>query len=135
MSGRHQRPRRGRPIAAAGIVERHDGCVLICRPDDGERRRWEFPCGLARDDESPEEAIRRIAWQRARLRLDIHVGQPPLMGQLGDREVEFRFFLCGLISGEGEALDYAEVRWVAKGQLCEYEFDLPSKGVVEWLVG
>ncbi len=117
----------------AGIVERHDGCVLICRPRDGDGPRcWELPGGLAGEEESPEAAMRRLAIERAGIRVFIDIGQPPLMGHYQDREVQFRFFLCTLGEGEARALDYAEVRWVPKGQLCEHEYAAPMDGAIRW---
>ncbi|MHC4235974.1 MAG: NUDIX domain-containing protein [Planctomycetota bacterium] len=126
---------RQRAILVAGIIERKDGCVLICRPDEGDGPRlWEFPGGPARDRESPEAAMRRTAAERVGLGVEIIVGQPPLLQKGGGRETEFRCFLCGLGRDSGEPGDYAEVRWVHKNQLCEYDFDQPTRDVVTWYV-
>ncbi|HUU84298.1 MAG TPA: NUDIX domain-containing protein [Phycisphaerae bacterium] len=122
------------PIVVAAVIERQDGFVLICRPEteDGPRH-WEFPGGEARQGESPEKAVRRTASERAGVHVEIHVGQPPLRVERDGRDVEYRFFLCGLQTGEACAEDYAEVRWVAKAQLCEYDFEHPTCDVVQWL--
>ena len=121
------------PILVAALIERHDGHVLICRPPDvGERRRWEFPGGPARPGESPEAAIRRLTAEQVGLRTEILQGQPPLRSNREGREAEYRFFLCGPVTGEARPLEYAEVRWVARGQLCEYDFDPPTCDVVRW---
>jgi ADP-ribose pyrophosphatase YjhB (NUDIX family) len=114
-------------------VEGHGGEVLICRPqDDPGRRFWEFPGGQARSGESPEAAMRRLAKERTGVHVEIHVGQPPLPAERDGSAVEYRCFLCGLSAGDAQPLDYAEVRWVAKGQLCEYDFDPITKRIVDW---
>jgi len=119
-------------VAVAGIIERHDGSVLICLPKEGDDPLWEFPCGLANQGESPEAAIRRIMPECVGLHIEIHVGQPPLMGQHQGLEVEFRFFLCGVSTGEALATTYQEVRWVEKAELSRHTLSLPSQGVAEW---
>jgi hypothetical protein len=53
---------------------------------------------------------------------------------LDGREVEMRYFFCGVMDGEPRPGPYAEIRWVSKGHLREYEFDAPSKPVVDWLL-
>jgi len=127
----------------AAFVERSDRCVLICRPNPpdpasagsteaGPAIAWELPGGEARHGESPEAALRREARRRVGLDLEILVGQPPLLGQYAGREVEFRYFLCATRGGQADALDYAEIRWVQRGQLCEYDFDSPTREVIAW---
>ena len=125
---------RKRPIVVAGIVERYDGLVLICRAKENPGpAHWEFPGGLSNADESPEAAVCRLGYARAGVQIDVLVGQPPLAGNFEGREVEYRYFFCGLVSGDGGAIDYDEVRWVAKAQLCEYTFDPPTDEVARWL--
>lgn len=123
-----------RPIVVAAIIERHDGLVLICRAKEASSESgWAFPGGLSNDDESPEAGVCRLCHLRVGVRVEVQVGQPPLAGRYGGRDVEYRYFLCGLASGDGQAIDYEEVRWVAKAQLCEYDFGSPTDQVVGWL--
>ena len=135
-AGQHSmstQPTRNLPVVVAGIIERYDGCVLICRTNGGDdRRRWVFPGGMMEEDRSPEAALRRLVLERVVLHIEIVAGQPPLLGQYGEREVEYRFFICGLTDGEASPVGYAEVRWVAQGQLCEYDFDPPTDHVINW---
>jgi ADP-ribose pyrophosphatase YjhB (NUDIX family) len=118
----------------AGIIERQGGQVLICRRDTGDQpQHWEFAGGAARVGETPEAAMRRTAAERAGVHVEIHVGQPPMRTKHGRGVIEYRYYLCGLQTGEARPKDYAEVRWVAKGQLCEYDFEQPTRDVVRWL--
>lgn len=121
-------------IVVAGIIERQDSHVLICRPDTGDRpRHWEFAGGTVRAGETPEVAMRRTAAERAGVHVEIHIGQPPIRAKRGRGDIEYRYFLCGLHTGQAYPKDYAELRWVAKGQLCEYDFEQPTRDVVRWL--
>jgi len=127
---------RPRPQLAAAIIERHDNHVLIALPEsqaDGSRW-WRFPRGPVREGESTEVAMRRITSEQLGLEVEIVVGQPPIIASLQDAEVELRYFFCGVIQGEAEPGEYAELRWVPRGQLREYEFDDVSRPVVEWIL-
>jgi ADP-ribose pyrophosphatase YjhB (NUDIX family) len=125
-----------RPIAAAAIIERDDDTTLIVLAQglEGRPRQWQFPRGLAEPGESAEEAMRRIAREQLAVEVEIVIGQPPLVQVVEGRELEMRYFFCGVAAGEPGATYYAELRWTPKLQLREYEFDPPSAQVVDWLL-
>jgi 8-oxo-dGTP diphosphatase len=125
-----------RPTYTAAIIERHDDTVLIAlrSPTDPERRLWQFPHGRVEENESPEKGMRRIARDTLGLKIEIIVGQPPFLAHVEGREVEIRFFICGVLDGEATPGPYEEIRWISKHHLQEYEFDDISMPVVEWLL-
>lgn len=125
-----------RPRVAVGIIERHDNHVLIVLPSslDDQTRMWQFPREIVKIDESPEQAMRRTACEQLGIHVEIVVGQPPVTAEINGQEVEIRCFFCGVVDGEPHPGPYAEIRWVTRGHLREYEFDDPSKPVVEWLL-
>lgn len=129
------RPKLRRQLSA-GIIERHDNHVLIALPESQAEgaRWWRFPRGDVREGESAESAMRRIAREQLGIEVEIVVGQPPLVANLRDAEVELRYFFCGIIQGEAQQREYAELRWAPRGQLREYDFDDASRPVVEWLL-
>lgn len=124
------------PLIAAGLLERTDNQVLIVKmPQDGNAEAlWQFPRGPVQPGESAEAAMRRIALDQIGLHVEIVVGQPPILGVVNGQSVELRYFFCGVIEEESRPTTYAETRWVAKGQLREYDFDEASRPVAEWLV-
>ncbi len=97
-------------------------------------RQWQFPRGQAGPDESPEEAMRRVANDNLGIEVEVIVGQPPLLAELGGSTVEIRYFFCEIVLGEPKAGPYRETRWVPKGHLREYELDGPSRDVAAWLL-
>ena len=125
-----------RKLFVAGIIERTDNHLLIALSREGspEERRWCFPRGPAAPGESPEAAVRRLADRELGIRLEITVGQPPLIARVGGEEVELRYFFCGVIQGKAIPGAYAELRWVPRHHLREYDFDEPSRPVVDWLL-
>jgi 8-oxo-dGTP diphosphatase len=128
--------RPSRRLYAAAIIERPDNRVLIALPTDMAEsdRRWQFPRGHIEAGESPEAAIRRVARQQLGVGVEIVVGQPPLLARLEDAEAKLRYFFCGITTGEAQAGPYAEIRWVLRPHLQEYDFDSASQQVADWLV-
>lgn len=133
--GKTVAPQRKRPIYAAGLIERFDNCLLIVLPQSPSEadRLWRFPRDLVASDESPEAGMRRIAHEQLGVNVEVVVGQPPIFARIDDRDVELRFFFCGILSGRVDNGPYKEVRWVTRPHLREYEFDEPSRPVAEWL--
>lgn len=123
------------PLHVAGIIERYDNHVLIALPKaDGVSRLWQLPRGPASHGESPETAIRRTLRDNLGIDVEVSVGQPPLVERVDGKDTELRYFFCGLAAGEAGPGPYAEIRWVPKAHLREYEFDAPSQCVVQWLL-
>ncbi len=123
-------------LFVAAIAERHDNQMLIALPataTDAERY-WQFPRGLAHSDESPEKALRRVVLADLGIRVQIVVGQPPLSAPVDGKQAELRYFFCGIVDGTPQPGPYAEIRWVPKHHLEEYEFDEASRPVVDWLL-
>ena len=129
-------PRRPRTFLVAAIIERADNHILIALPVDeaSAARRWQFPRGQSQEKESPEAAMRRIAHEKLGLAVDIVIGQPPLKCEVDGQSIQIRYFFCGVMQSETTPGPYAEVLWIPKVHLLEYDFDDPSKLVVEWIL-
>ena len=123
------------PVYAAALIERADNRVLIARLPDSPRgdRVWVFPRGSVEGGEPPEAALRRTLETQLGVQVEIVVGQPPLRVELAGREVELRYFFCGILSGELRAGPYAETRFSSRAHLAEYELDEASAPVADWL--
>ena len=124
------------PTYVAGIIERYDYHILIAlaETDKSDVRLWHFPRGILHLDESPEAAVRRIMKENLKLEVEIVVGQPPIIESVNGEQVELRYFFCGVISGEPSPNAYADIRWVHRIHLSEYDFDNASQPVATWLL-
>jgi ADP-ribose pyrophosphatase YjhB (NUDIX family) len=121
------------PIVVSCLIERGAGeTLIVTRGADGVDREWEFPTGRAKDDESPEAAMRRVAMETLRVRIDVHTGQPPIRGDFEGVPSTYRFYLVMILDGEPTPRGYAECRWVEKGRLSEYDFAPPHDAVADW---
>lgn len=130
-----RRQKHGHPMVAAAIVERFDNHLLIALPSlDDPKREWQFPRVRVEEDESPESGVRRCCRHQLGLTVEVVVGQPPLRFEIDGDECDVRYFFCGVVSGEPTPGPNAEVRWVPRGHLREYEFDAVSRPIAEWLL-
>jgi len=126
----------GNPYVAC-IIERHDNDILIARhptKDHDDTPLWCFPRGRATSEETPEAAMRRVTKDDLGIEVEIVVGQPPLAREIDGAQAELRYFFCGVINSQEKAGPYAELRWIPKHHLQEYEFDDLSKPVAAWIV-
>lgn len=122
---------------AAAVIEREDGCVLIATGKEASdsSRLWHFPRCPVTPGETPEAAMRRFAAEEIGIPVDIIEGRPPLVCQVDGSEIELRYLFCGPVGDDTQTGSYAEVRWVPKAHLREYEFDPASKPVSDWMLG
>jgi 8-oxo-dGTP diphosphatase len=118
-------------VVAALILQ--DGKVLICQRTRHQPMplKWEFPGGKIEEGEQPRDALRReldeelgiaanIGEEVARIRHDYKSGG----------SVELRFFVVHDYRGEMENRIFRDVRWVARGELPEYDFLDADLGLV-----
>ncbi|MEK6674583.1 MAG: NUDIX domain-containing protein [Planctomycetota bacterium] len=129
-------PNPKRPQYVAGILEQTDNQFLIVRTtaDQDAVGAWLFPRGPVNPNESPEEAVRRIALDHLGMTVEIISGQPPLLATIDGQEIEVRFFFLTIVDEPSGPCIYAESRWVAKAQLRDYTFDAVTQPVIDWLV-
>ncbi len=76
--------------------------------------------------------MRQVARKTVGLEIDIHTGQPPFVADYLGEPVLYRFFIATIASGQADALEYEEIRWILPGQLREYEFAPAHQPVIDW---
>ena len=112
-------------IVAAAVVVR-GGTVLVSRRKAGTHLagRWEFPGGKVEPGEDPRAALVREL--REELGVEAAVGEvvDVTFHAYPEKAVLLLFFEAGLAEGSPEphAVDVAEVKWAAPGELRPEEF-------------
>ena len=83
---------------------------------------WEFPGGKREPGETFEQCLVREI--REELGVEISVGElfEEISHDYPEKSVRLKFFTCKLLSGEPEPLDCADVKWVTKMELADFEF-------------
>lgn len=119
----------------AGIVIEGGRVLIAQRPHPQSfALKWEFPGGKLEPEESPEAALDR------EFREELGIGVVPVREydviryqDPAGRDLEVRFYLARRTSGEPEALEVEDVRWVTAGELARVDFIPANKPVVERL--
>jgi len=115
---------------AAGLIHR-DGRYLIARRKAGVHLAgyWEFPGGKREAGESLEDCLQRELYEELNVRVDTPVPYRIIRHEYPEKTVELHFFRCAIESGEVEALDCAEFRWVLPEEFKQFTFP-PADGVI-----
>jgi A/G-specific adenine glycosylase len=126
-------PRRPLPHydIAAGVVWRGDQVLISKRyTDDLLGGLWEFPGGKREDGETLEECLVREVQEE--LGIEIAVGD--LLMAIRHAYTHFRItlhvFHCRYLSGQPQALDCADWRWVRLDQLDDFAFPAANRRIL-----
>jgi 8-oxo-dGTP diphosphatase len=115
---------------AAGLIHR-EGRYLIARRKAGVHLAgyWEFPGGKREAGETLEECLQRELREELNVCVDTPVPYRIIRHEYPEKIVELHFFRCAIESGEAEALDCAEFRWVLPDEFTQFAFP-PADGVI-----
>jgi 8-oxo-dGTP diphosphatase len=106
-------------MVVAGVIRDSGGRILVTRRPEGRHMAglWEFPGGKVHPHEHPEQAL--IRELREELGVDAAVVAPVTFGvhDERDRRIVLLFYEARITSGEPEALDGQEIRWVTPIEL------------------
>jgi 8-oxo-dGTP pyrophosphatase MutT (NUDIX family) len=119
---------------ARAILRRGSGEFLIVKRHADPEVVWQFPGGHVPGPASPAESLRRLCLAGLGLELGPLVGQAAFVQRFGTHTVTYLHFVGAVADDQATPLGYAELRWVARGQLCEYVLDAPSRHMVERLL-
>jgi 8-oxo-dGTP pyrophosphatase MutT (NUDIX family) len=112
---------------ARAILRRGSGELLIVKTHAADDTPWQFPGGHVPGPALPEESLRRLCLAGLGLELGPLVGQAAFVQRFGTHAVTYLHFVGAVADDQATPLGYAELRWVAPGQLCEYVLDAPSR--------
>lgn len=112
---------------AAAIIQNNDKEILAAKRADIENGpAWEFPGGKIEEGETPEEALRREIDEELGCGLQLILPFDTLEHDYPDFHLSMEAFVCTLAPGaEPTAREHAELRWINKDQLTEFEW-LPA---------
>ena len=108
---------------AAGLVFR-DGKLLITQRYPGAHLGglWEFPGGKRHADETFEACLKRELEEE--LGIEVAVGDlvESIENIYPEKTVLLKFFFCDWLRNEARAIGCPDFRWIARDELCRYEF-------------
>lgn len=119
---------------SAALVFRDSKLLITQRhPEDHLGGLWEFPGGKREPDETFEACLAREL--KEELGIEVAVGNlvESLTHAYPEKTVHLRFFRCGWLRGEPQAIDCAGFRWVTAQELADYEFPAADARLLEKL--
>lgn len=119
----------------AAVIEK-DGKILIAKRRKGDLHggRWEFPGGKLNFGESPEECLKREL--KEELGIEAEIGDFICTSNFKYMLVPLELLVYKVrhISGEFQALDHDELKWVKPSELDKYDFVKADVTVVKKLM-
>ncbi|MDB5679800.1 MAG: pyrophosphohydrolase [Sphingomonas bacterium] len=112
-------------VVAAALTD-SAGYVLMARRPAGKQHAglWEFPGGKLEPGETPKAALMRELREELGIEIDPDALAPIAFSESSSgRHMVLLLYRCRSWRGEAQALDAAEIRWVAVDQLGT--FDMP----------
>ncbi len=115
---------------------RESGQILVSRrrSEDHLGGLWEFPGGKIEADETPERALVRELREELGIETRVDGRWGTLTHRYPEREVRLHFFFVRIESGQPEALEVADFRWVSPPELVALEFPDADRPLVEELL-
>lgn len=125
-----------RPTDVVAALIRRGGQILICqRPAGGALAgQWEFPGGKVDPGETPGQALVREL--REELGVEARAGTlvfEHTHAYAPDRVAHLMFFAVEILSGDPQALEHTEIRWVKPVALRLFPFVAGDGPIVEKL--
>jgi 8-oxo-dGTP diphosphatase len=117
---------------AVAVVE-HEGRLLIGQREAGAQLAgfWEFPGGKVEPHETPEAAAMRECLEETGLVVRVMGSYPGVEHDYEHESVRLRFFACAV--EESQCALPARFRWVARGELADYQFPPANAALIERL--
>jgi mutator protein MutT len=83
---------------------------------------WEFPGGKVEPGESFESCLVREL--REELGIEVSVGEEleEITHRYPEKTVRLKFFKCGWLEGEARPIHCANLAWITRAQLSEFQF-------------
>lgn len=118
----------------AGMIVR-SGRLLIARRPQGTHMagKWEFPGGKIERGETPEAALERELFEELGVRTRTGRIYHAVCHSYPEKDVLLLFYRSQLLEGELCAIEEAEIRWISKENLRDFDWAQADRPVVELL--
>jgi A/G-specific adenine glycosylase len=115
------------------VIQGADGKLLISRRKEDAMLGglWEFPGGKRESDESLEATLHREIMEELGMKVEIIRPFEPIRHVYSHFKITLHAYLCTPVSGEANALQSDEVRWVEVSALEDYPFPKANRRLTE----
>lgn len=121
------------PVAVtAGAIIR-DGHLLAARRRTGARRggKWELPGGKVEPGEGPEQCLARELREELGVEVAVGAALAQVIHAYPDIRIQLTVYRCELLDGEPQALEHAELSWLAPAQVKALDWSGADAAVIK----
>ena len=103
-------------VSCAVIV--HDGKVLAVQrgPETDHPFQWEFPGGKIRNNETPEESIRREILEELSVEIEISEKLLPIEYDYQIKQIRLIPFVCSIKKGDIQLTEHVALQWILQNE-------------------
>jgi len=107
----------------AALIRNEDKILIAQRGRDKRfGRKWEFPGGKIRVNETPEDCLQREIKEELNLEIQVEKHFCTTYHQYPDFSIELIAFWCSIVGGKLKLADHEQVRWVTIREMNKYSF-------------
>lgn len=93
--------------------------------------KWEFPGGKVNHEESNESCLQREIEEELGCQIMVGPALSPVIHDYRGGSIQLIPFRCSLLSGEPQALEHSEIRWLDPDHLPEMHLAEADKPIAE----
>ena len=122
-------------IAVVAALMVHNGKLLIARRPDGKHMagKWEFPGGKIEKGETPEQALERELFEELGVKTETGRIYHAIHHSYPEKDVLLLFYRSRLISGEPQAIEEAEIRFIEEKELHDFDWAEADGPLIDWI--
>ena len=120
---------------AAGLVFRNRKLLITKRLEcDHLAGLWEFPGGKRETGESIEECLHRELVEEVGIEVALGPVLETITHRYPEKTVRIVFFKCHLVKGWPSSIECADLAWVSRENLSQFEFPLADQQLISRLI-
>ena len=123
------------PAAVVAGIIKHNGKYLITKRFENSHLGglWEFPGGKIMTGESDLTALKRELKEEIGIDCDVNDLVYETTYHYPDISINIKFYNCELLFGTPKPIECAEVKWIERSELSQYEFPPSDVKLIEML--
>ncbi len=118
----------------AGIIKQNGKYLITKRYENSHLGgMWEFPGGKIMTGESDPTALKRELKEEIGIECNVSDLVYETTYHYPDISINIKFYDCKLLSGTPKLIECAEVKWIKRSELSQYEFPPSDTKLIEML--